>query len=151
MTRTFQGYVERFADTIIGLGTSAISSTPRMHWQNHPKLAAWEDALAHQQLPVTRGFVLDADDRARGALIQRLMCDGAVDLDRLGQDYALDAPRYFARELETLQHVEELASYDTTTHTITTTPMGKLLVRNICMLFDRYHQMAGEQRFSTTI
>lgn len=151
MTRTFQGYVEHRADTILGIGASAISSTPRMHWQNHPKLASWEQAIAHQQLPVARGFELDADDRARATLIQRLMCDGAVDLDRLGREHGLDAVTYFSRELAALQHIEELASYDASTHTIITTPTGKLLVRNICMIFDRYQQGASEQRFSSTI
>ena len=29
------------------------------------------------------------------------------------------------------------------------TPMGKLLVRNVCMLFDRYHR--DGERFSSTI
>jgi hypothetical protein len=32
---------------------------------------------------------------------------------------------------------------------IRTTPMGKLLVRNVCMLFDRYHR--DGERFSSTI
>jgi len=151
MTRTFQGYVEHRADTILGIGTSAISSTPRMHWQNHPKLPAWEQSISQQQLPVARGFVLDADDRARATLIQRLMCDGTVDLDRLGQEHGLDATTYFSRELAALQHIVELASYDETTHTIETTPTGKLLVRNVCMIFDRYQHGAAEQRFSSTI
>ena len=151
MTRTFQGYVERRADTILGLGVSAISSTPRMHWQNHPKLATWEDAIAAQRHPVARGFVLDTDDRARASLIQRLMCDGTVDLELLGREHSLDAESYFARELTALRQIEELATYDAMTHSITTTPMGKLLVRNVCMIFDRYNHDAGETRFSSTI
>jgi oxygen-independent coproporphyrinogen-3 oxidase len=152
MVRTFQGYVERRADATIGVGTSAISSTPRMLWQNHSKLPAWEDAITAQRPPVQRGFVLDEDDRARAALIDRLMCDGAVDLGRLGREHALEPEAYFAAELAELERLRELARYDPARRAIETTPMGRLLVRNVCMVFDRYHQRAeGEARFSRTI
>jgi len=152
MVRTFQGYVEHCADAIIGLGVTAISSTPRMHWQNRSELPAWQNAIAARRLPVERGFVLDTDDQARAALINRLMCDGSVDLSRLGRDYQLDPESYFARELQSLAQLGELAAYDGTSHTITTTSIGKLLVRNVCMVFDRYHKAAAtEPRYSSTI
>jgi oxygen-independent coproporphyrinogen III oxidase len=151
MIRTFQGYVEHRADTIIGLGTSAISSTPRMHWQNHGELPAWEDAIADRRLPIERGFVLDDDDRARAAVIGRLMCEGTVDLAQLGREHGLDAETYFSRELSNLSQLGELASYDPEAHAIRTTPIGRLLVRNVCMVFDRYHQPAEQPRYSSTI
>jgi oxygen-independent coproporphyrinogen III oxidase len=151
MVRTFQGYTERLADSILGFGTSAISSTPRMHWQNHGDLPAWQDALAARRLPVARGFLLDEDDRARAALIGHLMCDGAVDLGQLGDEHGLDPETYFARELACLEQVQELASYDRFTRTIQTTTIGRLLVRNVCMVFDRYHQVTDEARHSSTI
>ena len=149
MVRTFQGYVEHRADSIIGLGTSAISSTPRMHWQNHVELPQWEAAIAARRLPVERGFVLDEDDRVRSTVINRLMCDGTIDLGRLGREYGFDPDLYFAHELRSLANVEELASYDTATHTIGTTEIGRLLVRNVCMVFDRYNH--EQTRHSSTI
>jgi len=152
MTRSFQGYNERLADSVIGVGTSAVSSTPRMHWQNHTQITAWEQAIAAGTLPVNRGFVLDRDDRARRALITQLMCEGIADLAAIGREHEIDADTYFARDLARLATVADLAAYNTSTHTITTTPMGKLLVRNVCMLFDRYFQDDHEQpRFSSTI
>ncbi|MDQ3364101.1 MAG: oxygen-independent coproporphyrinogen III oxidase [Myxococcota bacterium] len=152
MVRTFQGYVEHTSDTILGLGTSAISSTPRIHWQNVAELGAWEAAIAAGELPVHRGFELDDDDRARAALIGRLMCEGDVDLAQLGREFTLEPEAYFAPELARLTAVSELARYDTTTRTVRTTPLGRLLVRNVCMLFDRYHHDQQQQpRFSSTI
>jgi oxygen-independent coproporphyrinogen III oxidase len=147
MVRTFQGYVERTAETILGVGTSAVSSTPRMFWQNAPDLGTWEQAIARMQLPVVRGTVLDSDDRIRRTLIERLMCDGEADLDTLEQRFGIEPMSYFARELAALATQSELASLDG--HTIRTTPVGKLLVRNVCMLFDRYRHDA--ERFSSTI
>ena len=151
MVRTFQGYVEHRADSIIGMGTSAISSTTKMHWQSYADLPDWEAAIAARRLPVERGFALDEDDRARGALINRLMCDGGIDLARLGHEYGLDPDVYFARELASLRDLDELAIYDRASHTIHTTPMGRLLVRNICMVFDRYHHDKEQTRYSSTI
>ncbi|MEO8701658.1 MAG: oxygen-independent coproporphyrinogen III oxidase [Kofleriaceae bacterium] len=148
MARTFQGYVERQTSSIIGVGTSAISSTPRMHWQNHARLDDWELAITTRQPPVDRGFLLDNDDRLRAGVIERLMCDGRVDLGLVVAEPAT----YFARELGAMGSLAELASYDATTRTITTTAIGRLLVRNVCMLFDRYHAPdAAGARFSSTI
>jgi oxygen-independent coproporphyrinogen-3 oxidase len=146
MVRTFQGYVEHKADTVLGLGTSAISSTPRMYWQNFGELAPWEEAIAAKRLPVARGAELDADDRIRRTLIERLMCDGEADLDSLEQRFGIAPLEYFAQELTTLEPA--LASLDH--HTIRTTPLGKLLVRNVCMGFDRYYRQDAS-RFSSTI
>jgi oxygen-independent coproporphyrinogen-3 oxidase len=150
MVRTFQGYVERVADTILGFGTSAISTTRRAYWQNHVDLDEWERAIAARRLPIARGIALDKDDQIRGTLINRLMCAGEVDLRELGRDYAIDAEAYFASELTALD--AELATYDPRTRRIATTPAGRLLVRNVCMRFDRYLQpLPDERRFSSTI
>lgn len=152
MGRTFQGYVEHQSDNIIGLGTSAISSTPRMFWQNHSILSEWETSIDARHLPVRRGFILDRDDRVRRELIEQLMCDGEIDLSALGRRYDLDAEAYFASELRDLGSLGELAVHDAAAHRITTTPMGKLLVRNVCMVFDRYFREATERpQFSQTI
>lgn len=140
MVRTFQGYVEHRADAILGVGVSAISSTPRMHWQSHGELPAWEQGVAAGQLPVERGFVLDDDDRLRRAIIGELMCRGEVELTRVAADHGVDAASYFAREIAALGALDELASYDAAAGVVRTTPFGRLLVRNICMVFDRYHR-----------
>jgi oxygen-independent coproporphyrinogen III oxidase len=152
MTRTFQGYVEQRSDVILGVGTSAISSTPRMFWQNHVELPRWTAAIGASSLPVARGLVLDRDDQIRRGLIDRLMCDGAVDLRALGDRYDIDAAAYFEPELAQLASAAELASYDRAEARIDTTPLGRLLVRNVCMMFDRYHRATPDvARFSSTI
>jgi oxygen-independent coproporphyrinogen-3 oxidase len=135
---------------------SAISSTPRMHWQSHAELPLWEREVAAGSLPIARGIALDDDDRIRRAVIGRLMCDGEVDLRRIGLEHGLDDGSYFQRELAALGTLGELARYDPGTRTIRTTELGRLLVRNVCMVFDRYSRAtpaAGDARpqFSPTI
>lgn len=156
MVRSFQGYTEHRADAVLGLGVSAISSTPRMHWQNHAELPAWQRDVAAGQLPVASGVALDDDDRIRRAVIGHLMCDGEVDLRQVGCEHGVDDLSYFEREVAAIDRLGELASYDRGTHTVRTTPVGRLLVRNICMVFDRYHRDAApapgsQPRFSPTI
>lgn len=149
MVRTFQGYVERRAEAIVGAGVAAISSTPRMQWENHADLPAWEAAIADRRIAACRGGVLDRDDRARAALIERLMCDGEVDLVWLGREHAIDPERYFAAELAELDQLPNLARYDPNRRAIAMTPIGRMLVRNVCMVFDRYDRGAeAEPRFS---
>jgi len=151
MVRSFQGYSEHRADTILGLGVSAISSTPRMHWQNTPELAAWEHGVVAGALPIERGFVLDDDDRVRRAVIGQLMCNGDVDLGRVAADHGLDAASYFAPEIAALGGLGELASYHPQERTISTTPLGRLLVRNICMVFDRYQGVLAGLRVAAPV
>ncbi len=145
LARTFQGYVEKRASTILGAGVSAISSTKRMLWQNHSELTAWEQAGA---LPMAKGISLDYDDQVRRALIERLMCEGRCDLTPIEDEFGIAAALYFADELDRLPR--ELAAYVPRTNAIETTRMGSLLVRNVCMVFDRY-QREESRRFSSTI
>jgi len=157
MVRTFQGYAEYRADAILGIGVSAISSTPRMHWQSHSELEGWAAAVDAGRLPVARGIALDDDDRVRRAVIGKLMCDGEVDLGRIGVAHGIDAETYFTRELAVIRGLGDLASYDAGARTVRTTASGRLLVRNVCMVFDRYHQRVpadaatAQPRFSPTI
>jgi oxygen-independent coproporphyrinogen III oxidase len=155
MVRSFQGYTEHRADAVLGLGVSSISSTSRMHWQNHAELPVWQGEVAAGRLPVASGVALDDDDRIRRAVIGHLMCDGEVDLRQVGIEHDIDDETYFERELAAIHRFGELASYDPRSHTVRTTAVGRLLVRNICMVFDRYHRTApaagSQPRFSPTI
>ena len=123
-----------------------------MFWQNHAELAPWEDALRARTLPVARGLTLDLDDQIRRTLIERLMCDGRVELAAIDAAFDISSQRYFANELARIGSMSDLASYDVERNSIQTTRLGRLLVRNVCMVFDRYHQTnAVERRFSSTI
>jgi oxygen-independent coproporphyrinogen-3 oxidase len=143
MVRTFQGYAEHRADTVLGVGMSAISSTPRMHWQNHAELGPWQRDVTDRILPVERGKLLDADDQVRRAIIGLLMCNGGVELGRVAADHGIDATSYFAREIAEIAGLDALATYDAGDRAIRTTPLGRLLVRNVCMVFDRYQRVPG--------
>ena len=79
--RNFQGYTTDDNDILIGFGASAIGQLPQGYVQNDPVLGNYCDAIREGRLATVRGYALQDDDRLRAAIIERLMCDFAVDLD----------------------------------------------------------------------
>ncbi|GBQ64057.1 coproporphyrinogen III oxidase [Ameyamaea chiangmaiensis NBRC 103196] len=79
--RNFQGYTTDDAPVLIGLGASAISLFPEGIVQNAATTQAYARALGRDAaLPVQHGLARTEDDHRRWTVIERLMCDLAVDL-----------------------------------------------------------------------
>lgn len=150
LTRNFQGYTVRRADAVLGVGVTAISTTEHQLWQHHGALPAWEEAIAAGQLPVALGFTLDADDRVRRDVIERLMCDGAVDGTAIGARYQLDFASYFRRELSALGAMPDLVRVEPERPRLVASELGRLLIRNVAMVFDR-RLSEREGTFSPTV
>lgn len=149
LSRNFQGYVARRADVTLGLGTTAISTTDELIWQND-ELPQWQRAIDARRLAPARGAPLIYEDRLRRDVIMELMCNGDLDYRALGARFHLDFSSHFARELATLQGMPELVELDRQRGTLRTTEMGRLLVRNVAMVFDRY-AAGAPLPFSSTI
>jgi len=148
LRRNFQGFTVPRGEAIIACGASAISDSGGAYWQNHPEVDAWAKAVGEGELPVARGIHLSAEDRLRRQVIYALMCRDRLDWTSLGiPDFAA----HFAAELESLEGSEfkELVEVDREQHTIAPTPLGRELIRNVCMVFDRY--VDGRKPASTTI
>lgn len=135
--RNFQGYTTDAAATLIGVGASSVGRLPQGYVQNASQERAWREAVGAGALPVARGVALSDDDRFRGEIIERLMCDLRVDLaavcGRHGRTLADLAP-----ELAALQRfvADGLASLDGGDLAIT--PRGRILVRSVCAVFDAW-------------
>lgn len=84
LKRNFQGFVSGAGGAILGLGPSAISTLPQGYAQNAPEVGAWREAIAAGRLATVRGHALTPEDRRRGALIERLLCDFSADLTEFG-------------------------------------------------------------------
>jgi oxygen-independent coproporphyrinogen-3 oxidase len=119
--------------------------------QNIKELEGYQRMLAAGRLPVYRGFRLDADDRLRRELITRLICHFEMDMRAIEREYAIDFDRYFAAELGELAAMQHDGLLELGTDHIRVRPVGRLLIRNICMVFDRYLRGSGERRYSKII
>jgi oxygen-independent coproporphyrinogen-3 oxidase len=85
--RNFQGFTDDPCTVTIGLGASAISEFPDVIVQNEKMSGRYSMLMAGGHLAGRRGTLRSADDRLRGAAIERLLCDGGVELsDRLMRD-----------------------------------------------------------------
>ncbi|WP_339346332.1 oxygen-independent coproporphyrinogen III oxidase [uncultured Sphingomonas sp.] len=83
LRRNFQGFTDDEAEAVIGIGASAISQFDGLIVQNEKHVGRYRAAIAGGHLATTRGVVRNAEDRLRGAIIERLLCDGQVDLAAL--------------------------------------------------------------------
>ncbi len=89
-------------------------------------------------LPTQRGIQLTADDLVRRAVIMALMCHFEVSKESIATSHLIDFDAYFARELDELKPLQEAGLVECSKDWISVTPRGKLLVRALAMVFDRY-------------
>jgi oxygen-independent coproporphyrinogen-3 oxidase len=143
--RNFQGYVADRSAFVVGIGASAISSLPRGFTQNVADPASYMAAMA-QGFVTARGIALTRDDRLRGDIIERMMCENAVDLDPLCRRHRVDRDAFLASiDLEALQR-DGLLRRDGSR--LQVTEAGRPFVRFICAAFDR-HYSGAERRHSS--
>ena len=136
--RNFQGYSTHAECDLIALGVTAIGAVGPTYVQNRRTLDEYYDHLDAGLFPVLRGIELSADDLVRRALIQSLMCHGSVAIESLEIANLIDFKRYFAEELVDLRTFIEDGLVELDDEWLAVTPRGRLLVRAISMVFDRY-------------
>jgi oxygen-independent coproporphyrinogen-3 oxidase len=150
--RNFQGYTTQQDADLLGLGVSAISQIGHTYSQNQKKLALYYsqiDELGHAQW---RGVSLNQDDLIRREVIKKLICNFALDIKEIEQQFALTFKDYFSEDIKLLQCFIDDQMVFITPEKITVTPKGHLLIRNICMCFDIYlRNKARQQQFSRVI
>lgn len=149
--RNFQGYSTHADCDLIGLGVTSIGMVGNCYAQNVKGLDEYQRLLDEGRLPVYRGIELDEDDRLRRAVITQLICQFELDTAAVERDWGIDFGGYFARELDELHQMERDGLLRLDGQGIYVTPAGRLLIRNICMVFDRYLRASGERRFSRVI
>ena len=136
--RNFQGYSTQKDCDLIGMGITAISRIGNCYAQNVHDLEDYYDCITQNQIPISRGLCLDNDDRVRRDVISRLICNFYLDFEGIEEVHSIDFREYFHNELLMLDDMvaDELCSIDETG--INVLPRGRLLIRNICMVFDKY-------------
>ncbi len=145
LTRNFQGYSSAGDSDIVALGVSAISKVGPIYSQNLKTLESYYDALDRGVLPVLRGIESSPDDLVRRAVIQSLSCNFEVSKESISIAHLIDFDEYFAPELKQLKTMEGEDLVNLDDDWITVTPRGRLLVRALCMVFDRYLRTERER------
>jgi oxygen-independent coproporphyrinogen-3 oxidase len=138
LQRNFQGYSTFPECDLLGLGVSSIGRVGPTYYQNEKRLDDYYAAIDAGRLPVTRGLQLSQDDLVRRAVIQALACHFRLSIESIEDAYLIDFNSYFAKELKDLRRLQEEGLVDVNAEWISVTPRGRLLVRVVCMTFDRY-------------
>lgn len=137
LRRNFQGYTTDQAETLIGMGATSIGRTPSGYVQNIVETGAWSRAIAQGKLPVSKGLPFVFDDRLRGEVIERLMCDGHVDVAVIGRKHG--APEgWWADAFDTLEEMECDGLLNLSPGRVKMTTAGQGLVRIAAAAFDAY-------------
>ncbi len=147
--RNFQGYTTDEAPVLLGFGASAIGSLPQGYAQNTAPLKAYRDSVAAGELPIARGIAFRGEDRLRGEVIERLMCDLAADVDAIARRHGAPAGA-FAAEMERLAPLIDDGICTVEKCRITVTEQGRPFVRLVAATFDAYLN-GGGQRHSRAV
>ncbi len=152
LQRNFQGYSTHADSDLLAFGISAISKIGANYSQNVKTLDEYYERLDAGALPVARGLALSDDDRLRRAVIQALMCDFRLRIIQIEADWGIDFRRYFVEEWRQLERLADDGLVSLDACGIEVTPRGRLLVRNVAMVFDRHlAQKEDGRKFSKLI
>lgn len=150
--RNFQGYTTQGECDLIGFGVSAISMVGDSYAQNQKELKKYYAQVDEERHALWKGVALDADDLLRREVIKQLICNFQMDKTAIESEFAVVFNDYFSEDLQLLKTFidDELVEVDD--KEIRVTLRGRLLIRNICMCFDKYlRDRARQQQFSRVI
>ncbi|WAP67179.1 oxygen-independent coproporphyrinogen III oxidase [Jiella pelagia] len=149
LRRNFQGYTADPCDTLIGFGASAISRFTGGYVQNTVPTGLYQGRIAAGEPAAERGYRMSQDDVIRAHIIERLMCDFALDLDDLkrcfgapADPYVREALRLAASDPDGLVKVED--------RRFVIRPEARSLARTVASWFDA-HLQSGEARYSKAV
>jgi oxygen-independent coproporphyrinogen III oxidase len=135
--RNFQGYTTDETASLIGFGPSAIGALPGGYGQNTPQMIGYRAAIMAGRPATAHGCAVTAEDRLRGRIIERLMCDLRVDLAAVCRAHGESIERFSAEG----SALETLALDGLVVHSgseIRIPPEARAFVRSVCAVFDQY-------------
>ncbi|MGD1873933.1 MAG: oxygen-independent coproporphyrinogen III oxidase [Mastigocoleus sp.] len=150
LKRTFQGYTTHAETELLGFGATSVSLLDAAYAQNHKKLRDYYQAIDEGLIPVSRGFSLNQDDVIRRDVIMCIMSNFQLYKPDIEAKYNINFNEYFASELASLPPLEADGLIKISPNYISVTDVGRLLVRNIAVIFDSYIRKK-EQQFSRAI
>jgi len=148
--RNFQGYSTHSDCDLIGLGITSIGRVADSYVQNVKDLVSYDAAISKGALPVFKGYTLNEDDKLRRAVITQLICHFSLSFESIEQQFAIQFNEYFGEELKAIYAMQNDGLLTVDNKGINVLTAGRLLIRNICMIFDRYLNSKAQQ-FSKVI
>jgi oxygen-independent coproporphyrinogen-3 oxidase len=150
--RNFQGYTTKAGADLFGMGVSSISGFDRVYAQNFREIKAYYGAIDEGRIPTMRGMSLNDDDVLRRTVISRLLCHCVLHKKEIESEFNLTFADYFADELLRLKALQDDGLVALSPETISVTSLGRIFIRNVGMVFDKYLQKPKDKPvFSKTL
>ncbi|MGE3246761.1 MAG: oxygen-independent coproporphyrinogen III oxidase [Beijerinckiaceae bacterium] len=137
LKRNFQGYTTDAADAVLPLGVSSIGRLPQGYIQNAPDIGNWSRAIEAGRFATVRGVAFSGDDIARAEVIERLMCDEAVDFGAIAEKH-FGAAGAFDDAISQLDQLASNGVLERAGRRIALTQAGAPFVRLAAAAFDSY-------------
>src|SRR5665213_315859 len=143
--RNFMGYTSQHTQLLIGLGVSSISDSGYAFAQNVKVVEDYLQMVNTGELPVFKGHIATAEDRAIRQQILDIMCKGEVRWD--ARQMRFD---YFLPALIRLKSLADDGLVKLSAAGLIVNPVGKPFLRNICMAMDarQWRAEPSSQQFS---
>jgi len=149
--RNFQGYSTHSDCDLIGFGVTSIGRVGDAYIQNVKDLESYDQLIKQHKLPVFKGVDLNDDDKLRREVISQLICHFDLNFANIELAFTIKFSEYFATELTALLVMQADGLLTLSSNGIKVLPAGRLLIRNICMIFDSYLAYKQQQLFSKVI
>ncbi|TGK85171.1 oxygen-independent coproporphyrinogen III oxidase [Leptospira bourretii] len=130
--RNFMGYSDSKTDVMLGLGSSSISETPNLFFQNQKLEMKYRKSILDGIIPILRGHKLTPSDQTRKQLILDLMTSWQVKVPNEMKSHVF----HFLQEMES----DHLVHWQG--ETLTVTEKGKPFLRIVAMAFDEKLQLS---------
>ncbi len=135
LRRNFQGYTDDPAPVLVPIGPSSIGQFREGFVQNHVPTDQWAAKIGQGRLPLNRALAIDAEDRLRAAVIERLMCDMAVDVEAVCRDHGVGS-EVLAQSLAATDVLAEVGLCERQGAVVTIPEAARRLMRVVAAAFD---------------
>lgn len=150
--RNFQGYATHADCDLVGIGITSIGTIANSFAQNVRTMDEYYAKIDQGELAVFRGVEIDKDDLIRREAIMQLICHFKLNFSQVEKRFAINFKDYFSAELARYVTMVDDGLITMDDNSIEVTSRGRLLIRNICMVFDRYiNPDEKTERFSKLI
>ncbi len=132
--RSFMGYTTQRTEILIGLGVSAISTSPSAYAQNEKTLHNYYNITNQGKCAVKKICIRSEEDRRFGQYILDISCNGFTTF------HTEDSSTIATLTMPLLSDMEKDGLLVSTATGVSLTNIGKNYVRNVCSAFDLHLQ-----------
>jgi oxygen-independent coproporphyrinogen-3 oxidase len=131
------GFTDLPSPDVIGVGPGAISSIGEFYGRNESDWKLYQLLLNDEQLPITCGIELEADDVLRREIMSMILAASCIRIVAIEDKWGIRFSQFFASEAEQLRVFEQQDWLDWQQDCIRIHVRGDRELTELCRIFDR--------------